>query len=62
MDSGSIQPANSSEPPPQIWGNRVGTLIALFTLIVPLWIIGSYSSSSLKVAAPVAQPMQILRK
>lgn len=51
MQSGS----HSTSPPGQpahVAANIIGTLIALLTLVIPLWVIGCYTTSS----APIVEP------
>ncbi|HEY9893189.1 MAG TPA: hypothetical protein V6D37_15550 [Candidatus Sericytochromatia bacterium] len=38
--------ANSSDPHPDRWAEIMGTVIALLTLTLPVFVIASYSSSS----------------
>ncbi|HEY9904122.1 MAG TPA: hypothetical protein V6D43_17115 [Candidatus Sericytochromatia bacterium] len=45
MESSSPS-ANASDPHPHRWAEIMGTIIALLTLTLPLFVIASYSSSS----------------
>lgn len=58
MDSGS-DPANSADPPPHKLADFVGTLIAVLTLTLPLFIIAHYSSSKAEVLQPAPYTLRV---
>ncbi|HEY9653556.1 MAG TPA: hypothetical protein V6C95_23045 [Coleofasciculaceae cyanobacterium] len=57
MESSSPS-ANTSDPHPHRWAEIIGTVIALLTLTLPLFVIAHYSSSRVDVLqqAPYALP------
>lgn len=52
MDSGRYSDSTSSEPPKG--ATLIATLIAVITLVLPLWSIAHYSSSSTNWISPTS--------
>ncbi|WP_026098185.1 hypothetical protein [Kamptonema formosum] len=60
MESGSPS-ANASDQPPHGLADIVGTLIALLTLTIPLFVIAHYSSGNAEVVPPHTYQLPVSR-
>ena len=55
MESGS-HPTSPSGQPANTAANIIGTIIALLTLVLPLWVIACYTNSSPPTVQPLSPP------